>query len=57
MAGINKNACFSMARNSFAMQLLKKGNTRQEARKKIGLLHTHDFQVYEKMFAKENKNR
>jgi integrase len=55
MAGLEKHVCFSIARNSYAINLLKSGHPLKETRKRMGLTNTHSARVYKTMMQKENR--
>jgi site-specific recombinase XerD len=57
MAGIDKNLCFSVARNTYALNLLKRGQLLKEVRKRIGLTNTYSAHIYEMMLSNENKQQ
>lgn len=54
IAGIEKNLCFSVARNTYALNLLKKGQPLKEVRKQIGLTSTYSTHIYETMLNSDN---
>ncbi|MBI5541238.1 MAG: phage integrase SAM-like domain-containing protein [Bacteroidia bacterium] len=49
MAGIEKNVCFSMARNTYAMNQVKNGVKKQQLKRLLNVSRTYYIRVYERM--------
>ena len=53
MAGMEKNLCFSMARNSYAMKQMENGTDRRQLRRLLNVSRATSVSIFEKM---NNKN-